>query len=429
MQPKFKVIFSCFLFLILISTSAFAQRPGGDWTLSDTMMYRKKTNNVWKWDSIRYNLYHPPNTAIARGFILSPYTLSERLFLVSIPCRSMVDTVGIGIVYINRAPISVFDTTKGHDTLLFKVLKRIAIQSGHPEYENAPWFTFGHSTGGLLASALPWWKPKRTIGSIVYKSGKIAPPRWLPQSMHDGIAEVPLMGINGQYEEYGPGPSGIIPPGVSHQIQWWSVRDSIMNYRNAQKMYPFSQYVDRNGMHTNWNLRTWEVMARYIQKACQYRLPQQASANGVTTLQIIDQTLACVSDTNLSVLMSGNAISNNRLMSEYCYWPVDSLSNTFFHFDKEMAEAWAAYHYYGPITGLSAQKNSKIRVWPQPAKGQVYFDLTLELGPKIAIQNPIGQTFDLELVRQNNAYVANINQLQPGLYWLSNKPSVRLIIE
>ncbi len=414
--------------LLMIAQSAFAQPPQGQWTLSDTMMYKRAVSGGgFRWDSIRYNLYHPANTVVARGFILSPYTLSERLFLVSIPCRTMVDTVGIGIVYINRAPFSVFDTTKGHDTLLQKVLNRIALSSGHPEYQYAPWFTVGHSTGGILTYNIPWWKPERSIGAITYKSGKIAPPLWLPRNRWAAMADVPLMAVNGQYEEYGPGPSGVIPPGVSREIQWWSVRDSITKYRTDQVQWPFSQYVDRGGAHTNWNIRTWEVMALYISKACRYRLPDTGSIHGPLQLRPVNNALpTCyVSDTNLNYIMAGNQPTlGQRFMRPVAHWPQDSLAGTYFHFDAEMAAAWANYHFWGFGTIVSlvpkVAESGSSKIWPNPASGKylkVAKPIPALAGPVMMMATD-GRTYPVRIDDQGTSVRLDIEALPRGLYTL-----------
>lgn len=381
----------CKLFICLfIGQAAFAQ---SNYQFTDTLMYQRLNAGIPVWDSARFYVYIP-SVPFVRGILLAPHTLQEGTFLRNYKTRIVTDSAGLGIVYISRSPFSVFDTTKGHDVILNRILAKAALISNHPEIVNAPWFTIGHSTGGIFAYNVPFWKPEKSFGAIVYKSGKISPPTWLgPNPNLEAMSHVPLMALNGQFEEYGPGPNGVIPPGTSHEVQWWSVRDSVMKWRGQNPPFLMTQYVESGGTHSTWSQRNFDEMALFIAKCVQYRLPRNANPLlGAVSLNIIPDSTGTLSDTVIDALFNSPVIASHPLIALWGNYPIAKRPVSYWHFDNEIALSWANFHYgFGYLTGMKPKRQQNLPKITVLLDGFISIS-TDDLIKEVQIFDPLGQT-------------------------------------
>lgn len=263
-----------------------------------------------------------------RGLILSSQTVAEDAFCRSAVVRAAANDARLGIVHINPGIITGFGTGSdvGLDTAtLMSALNKLADQSGLEAIRHCPWLTFGHSAGSAFARNVPWWKPGRAIGAIVFKGGAIAQPSFTSNS----LSEVPLMALCGQFEEYGPN-GGCAPP-----------RDSDANYRgnasqvlalrqNTPRQLGFAAMAPGEGHFHMTRPEMDSLIYHFIVKATNARVPAGAVAdNGPITLNQIDETTGWLADTSV---YAGAAIDS--------FPNVTDPESKFWFFDREMAQLW-----------------------------------------------------------------------------------------
>ncbi len=277
-----------------------------------------------------------------RGLILAAQTAAEEAFSTDPAIRSVASKEQLAIIYFNPAGFSNFgnpDTNPAiiaKDTLLLKsVLKKLAQNSGFSEIEHAPWLTFGHSTSSAFARNVVWWKPERSFGAIVFKGGAIYKPRWTDKSLQN----VPLLAINGQREEYGPN-GGCNPP--FYEAQHRAVRDSLIKLRLSKpEGHLVNLIVPPGEGHFSWTSKVADFTAKFIQQAAKAKIPRDAVAKtGPVSLIHLDEKQGWLSDTALMEPLNSASISSfsdYTRQKQYAFW----------HFNKEMVEAWLNFHKDG----------------------------------------------------------------------------------
>jgi hypothetical protein len=91
------------------------------------------------------------------------------------------------------------------------------------------------------------------------------------------------------------------------------------------------EFVDIGAGHYEWNPDCAGVVAMFIRKSAQYRLPADASANGRTTLRAIDPASGWLIDPARLGTPEGNSVPVRQ-------WKGDP-AKAFWYFDEEMAKA------------------------------------------------------------------------------------------
>jgi len=314
-----------------VGTLTLTDLPEKDWTLSDTIMDKNK--------SLPFRMWIAPGTKHVRGLILATKILAEEAFVNNPSIRKVAAEEGLAIIKSDAKAYAMFDITKGEDLLLMRMLHKLAQISGFPEIEFAPWLTFGHSTAGHFAKNLAYWKPERTFGIVYFKSGQFHYPKWtIPGT---SIQNIPVLAINGQFEEYGP--HGPHPKGESLQAQWLAVRDTFMLMRKTGHLV--SLIVEPGRGHTNFSQKDADYIALFIKKAAQYKIARHKYATkSPIKLKNIKESAGVLSDTCIAGLIANpNIIYTDVLKPNGKFHDINKIP-TFWHFDREIAEAWVKFH-------------------------------------------------------------------------------------
>ncbi|MCS7004630.1 MAG: PKD domain-containing protein [Cytophagales bacterium] len=279
-----------------------------------------------------------------RGLIMASLASAEERFVTHPLVRQIANEERLGILYFSNGgmnnPSSVGDTS-----ILITFLNEFASQSGFSEIRHCPWLAFGSSTSGNFSRFLATWKPSRTIGHILYKStfGDVRVDNTnLNNTLRPAFAsnpewQVPLLILNGQYEEY----SSYF--NLSNQEierfterKWRIMRDSAIFNRQRPNPYLVSAACAAGEGHFDWSSRADTLIAMFIKKATQARVPPGVYAkNGEITLNIINENTGWLGDTTV---ISG---------TPNVYPFADSVSvkgNKFWFFDSEFAHVWRHYH-------------------------------------------------------------------------------------
>lgn len=115
--------------------------------------------------------------------------------------RDVYADAGLAILFIQPHFSGTFDYHRSDaGERLLNALNQAAGVSGRPDLEVVPWLTVGHSTGGMFARNVAYWKPERVWGVIHLKSGNFQDH--IPDNSLS-LAGIPLLSINGEFEEFG----------------------------------------------------------------------------------------------------------------------------------------------------------------------------------------------------------------------------------
>ena len=152
------------------------------------------------------------------------------------------------------------------------LFKDTAERMGIPEFEHAPWITFGKSSRGKFPFRMAWIWPERTIATIVYhgETPSWPLPEWAEPAKEHSILHV---NANGETEWAGT---------------WFlHVRPALLNYHAntrwqghimVAKDVGHGDYGNRDGRAPPHKLpreRTWDYLADFVESALTLRLPKE----------------------------------------------------------------------------------------------------------------------------------------------------------
>jgi hypothetical protein len=305
-----------FLFMLLGGLLNLYPAIAQTWMYSDTIYVGGRL--------ARAHLWVPPAATNLKGLIIATHTLVEARFVTDPAIRAAAQDQQLGIVYFSPGVMNLFDVSKGDAKHLERALKKLAVVSGFPEVEHAPLLTFGHSTSGIFAKNVAYWKPSRVFGVVYFKSGQIARPSWSSNS----IQNVPFLAVNGQYEEFGP-----VEGGPIGEAQWLAVKDTLMKMRATGHLV--SMIVEPGAGHFSW--KSQATIAKFITKAAIAKIPANTYATtGPITLKTVSESAGWLSDTTLkaTTLSAPSAYANYTRDKKVTFW----------HLDQELAQHWKSFH-------------------------------------------------------------------------------------
>lgn len=293
------------------------------------------------------HLWIPPDCEKVRGVIFSGKTLLEKKFSRDKTIRKAAAMEDLGIVYVEPALDAVFSYVKRDSgERLEKVLADLAKKTGHEELAGAPLITVGHSTGGIFARNVAYWKPHRVAGIIHIKSGNMH--HHIPDP-NQSLAGVPFLAINGEWEEYGP--EGGIRKELGRETQWIMIRQQMLALRKQDPNHLMNLVVHHKANHTSWSGDLSEYCALWICKAAQARIPEKWDKEGPVHCKEIDVASGWLTDASIKD-------------PEYDPAPYDKYKGpkdkAFWHFDEEAAKATVKLH-----------KSREFRTGPEASKKKV----------------------------------------------------------
>jgi pimeloyl-ACP methyl ester carboxylesterase len=311
----------------------------------------------------------PPNCKTVGGLIVGGKTLLEKRVCCDSQIRQAATEKDLGILYFEPALDAVFNYVDNDSgKRLEQALADLAKKTRHPEIELAPVLTIGHSTGGIYARNVAFWKPDRVIGIIHIKSGNFQDGLW---DTSRSVASVPFLAINGEFEQYGP-KGGDLGRGLrseyslntsdktkQNQTQWVMIRMQILGRRKKNPDNLMSLVVHRGEGHVSWDSAMSALCAQFIRSAADARLPDEPprgkSPVKCSPVAAADDWLsdADIKDPKHKAAAHADYDGDKRL--------------TFWHADQAMAEAIDKYHagkwdQPDPTAGQPVEK----RYYPPP---------------------------------------------------------------
>jgi hypothetical protein len=214
-------------------------------------------------------LWVPPAADRLRGVLLGGQTLMEDAFAADPLVRRACTDEKLAIVYFVPPLDATFDYRgNGAGAALQPALDRLAAASGYRELSVAPWCPFGHSVSSIFAIRVVCWAPERCFGALSLKGG-------LPLPADDpaaSVAGVPVLAIKGQFEEFGPGPSGVLRDFEDRETAWKGMRRIILGLREKDERHLIAYLVEPGASHFAWSERLAPYAAEFVRQAARQRI-------------------------------------------------------------------------------------------------------------------------------------------------------------
>jgi len=304
-----RVIYSLLLIFVLLSLAATGCRAAV-WQYSVPMPQTKEQ---------RAYLWIPQNCKHVRGLIVGLQNMLERSMFEDPTIRRAAAASDLAIVWIapgdelgQHPPLNLSFNPPDRSVLaLHQALSDLAVESGYSEIQDAPMIVVGHSAATPFVFGMGASDASRVIALLPYKG-------WFP----GGVAQnIPILHVSAEFSEWGS----------TWGDQWHKDAVSVANLRGGSDNCLIGDFPDIGAGHFDWNADSAYVIAMFIRKAAQYRIP----AGAPVALNPID-------------VKSGWLVDPKTLGTPLCkpvpyaQWLGDT-KLAYWYFDKEMAETVNAY--------------------------------------------------------------------------------------
>jgi hypothetical protein len=257
------------LALALLAFGMSALLPAAEWQWSVPVPSPPGLRN----ETPRAFLWIPPNCERVRGVVFGHHNMEEEGVFEHPVFRKTLAELGFAEVWVAPTFDRNFRFDQGAGEKFDAMMAALAMESGYSELTHAPLVPCGHSA----AASLPWyiaaWKPERVIAGVSF-SGQwpyVPDTNEAPHVLDRSIDSVPGIVAQGEYE--------------------W-VDETILRglkIRNAHPQMPLSALGCPADGHFIALDDKIELLALYVKKAAQYRLPKSHSG-GAVKLNPIDVT-------------------------------------------------------------------------------------------------------------------------------------------
>lgn len=228
------------------------------------------------------------------------------------------------------------------DEHLPTILAELGRVSGYPEVAVAPWLPWGHSAGTVNASFVTARNAPRCFGAIIFKGGLC----WPPELGRDCFRGVPIVQIKGQFEEFGPGPSGVLRDFETTATGGMLARDEMSALRTNDVRNLVSVAIFNGETHMVWTPANGVYAAQFIRKAAQRRIPDwPVDAREPVTCATLDPATGALTSPRLGE-------DDQPAAASYADYKGDKTS-ALWHFDLDLARANDALH--APLLKKKAQ--------------------------------------------------------------------------
>jgi hypothetical protein len=243
---------------------------------------RPRTNHAYLWV--------PPAATRINGVLIGGSVLFEGMLASDLAVRQACVEAGLAIVLFTPTLDAMFDAGRSAAPLE-KSLADLAALSNHPELATAPLIPFGHSVATIWTRNVLFWKPDRCLAGIFFKGGFGIPEgRALAE-----IAGIPLLHIQGRFEEFGPGPNGVLRPdqGEDRSTGGRTAMAQLAAHRAAEPRFLMGLLVEDGSTHYPLNPTVARAIAGFLVDATRLRLD---GAGGLRAVDPADGALTPAGD-------------------------------------------------------------------------------------------------------------------------------------
>lgn len=299
---------------------------------------RPQPNNVWQFSiplepttDRRAYLWIPPHCHHVRGVLVGLQNMLERPMFEDPTIRAAVADSDMPIVWISPGawpgklatpaqPSLAFTPEADAIAALQQVLTRLGEESGYTELEYAPLIVTGHSAAGPFVWGLAQALPNRVFAALPYKSTIFK--QYTPVG-------VPILYVAQEWAEWG----------VNWGEAWHRDFLEAQSFRKRDPRTLLGDFADIGAGHFDFNHQSASVLALFIRKAAQYRLPAHAQDDVPVSLKPIS------AESGVLVDPVGLGTTDFKAVP-YREWKMDP-ADAFWYFDAEMADAVNAYMLKG----------------------------------------------------------------------------------
>ncbi|MCW3062635.1 MAG: hypothetical protein JWQ02_4456 [Capsulimonas sp.] len=265
----------------------------------------------------RAYLWVPPKAQHLRGVILGVQNMLEQPMFEDDVIRKEATEDNLAIVWLSprddfddkNQSVRTLSPAKPMSQAILQILAALSKESGYTELANAPMIVTAHSASTPFVYNLAATLPSRMVAVFPYKG-------WI-EKMTPGI---PTLHITSEYAEVGGDKWGEV---------WRKDIASTLKQRAAGDDVIAGEFAEIGNGHYEWNPEVAPILAMFIHKAIQYRLPAGASGNGVITLKPIDPKSGWLIDPDKFGTPDGKPVP-------YAQWVGDP-TKALWYFDEEMA--------------------------------------------------------------------------------------------
>ena len=330
-------LFAC-MALSMGSASLLAQAPvktsgSAQASVPIEMAPRSVGNAEWQWsvpvpplsgrekETPRAFLWIPPDCQQVRGVVFGHHNMQELAIYESPIFRRTLAELGFAVVWVAPAFDRNFRFDQGAGEKFDSMMAELAAVSGYPELTRAPLVPSGHSAAGSLPWYVSYWKPDRVLCGISF-SGQwpyVPDPGQAPPFGDHDMDSVPGIVMLGEYEAANDRMAAGLATKAAHPL------------------LPLSALGCPADGHFVALDDKIEMMALYLKKAAQYRLPKEFPADDPVKLNPIDVTRTgwLVERYTDGKTASAPAAPVGEFKG--------SVANAFWYFDGELAKAVDAF--------------------------------------------------------------------------------------
>ena len=213
-------------------------------------------------------LWVPPSATTLRGVVLGGNVLCEGRILAHPEVRAAMERQSLAAVYFSAHPFSTLPEPATNAAFIDAVLGAFADASGHAELAQAPWMPIGHSVGTVFAARLLAHRPDRTFACLTFKGGFSLQ---LGRAAEE-LAGIPILHVQGQFEEFGPGKDGVLTDGETRETGWNTARENLRAIRREHAGVLLGLLVDTGSTHYALNDSVARHIAGFIEAAARQRI-------------------------------------------------------------------------------------------------------------------------------------------------------------
>lgn len=216
-------------------------------------------------------LWIPPQAKEIRGLLLGCQIAGGiEDFILEDTIRAACAEVQVGILT-GALPVKISDDMQVTDMdRLEDIIKDLATQSGHSELVGAPFMPFGWSAGTVWSSRFAFAFPERCFASMTFKGGFCVPA---PGKDVSKVIGMPWLHIQGQFEEFGAGPNGVLRDFEDRSTGGKTALLKHLEFRAANPDLLLGTILDVGATHMGWNPRLYPLVAKFIVSSAKLRLP------------------------------------------------------------------------------------------------------------------------------------------------------------
>lgn len=219
-------------------------------------------------------LWIPPDCKFVRGVVFGHHNMEEEAVFEHPAFRKALGEIGFAAVWVAPTFDRNFRYDKGAGEKFEAMLAALAQESGYAELTNAPIVPCGHSA----AASLPWymaaWKPERILAGVSF-SGQwpyVPDPDNAPQVRGVSVDSVPGLVTTGEYEWADES----LPRGLKIKAEHPTMPLSALGCPADGHFIALDDKI--------------ELLALYVRKTAEYRLPKKTARGGAVKLNPIDVT-------------------------------------------------------------------------------------------------------------------------------------------